>query len=163
MATARSANAGMRDRGSAVPFRLLWLVALVIGVLVAHGARAENAEDHLLSALPAMASSAALPTAAASGPVTAVDSDTDPDARLAPRAGERSEAPGHPGHLGEHSHELCVSGHPQKGAAVSLPCAHPLTGFSWGAPTRDRLGPSAHAGAALPPMSGATGSVVQQV
>ncbi|GAU67052.1 hypothetical protein SSP35_04_01330 [Streptomyces sp. NBRC 110611] len=152
----------MRDRGSAVPFRLLWLVALVIGVLVAHGARAESPEGHLLTALPAAASAAAQPTAV-SGPIPAVDSHAGSDARPAPRTGGCSEPSGPPGHPGEHSHELCVSGQPQQGAAVSLPCTRPLTGFSWTAPAQARPGPSARAGAALPPLSGATGSVVQQV
>ncbi|MGG7570763.1 hypothetical protein [Streptomyces sirii] len=145
MATARSFNGRVRNRGSAVPFRLLWLAALLISVLVAHGARAESAEGHLVSAVPIAAA------AAESG------------AWLAPEDGGHSEHPGHPADPGQHSHELCVSAPPQQGTSVAHPCAKPLTGSAWHAPTQGRSGPPPRAAAAPPPLNGATGSVVQQV
>ncbi len=148
MATARWFNGRVRNRGSAVPFRLLWLAALLISVLVAHGARAESAEGHLVSAVPIAAAPAA---AAESG------------AWLAPEDGGRFEHPGHPADPGQHSHELCVSAPPQQGTSVALPCAKPLAGSSWHAPARGRSGPPPRAAVAPPPLNGATGSVVQQV
>ncbi|MFE1776082.1 hypothetical protein [Streptomyces sp. NPDC059008] len=148
MGTARSINGSMRNRGSAVPFRLLWLAALLISVLVAHGARAESAEGHLVSAVPIAAASAA---------------SADSGAWLAPEDGGRSEHPAHPGHPGQHSHELCVSAPPQQGTSVAHPCAKPLMGSSWRAPTQDRSGPPPGASSAPPPLNGATASVVRQV
>lgn len=144
MGSAHSVNGMRRNRGSAVPFRLLWLAAVLISVLVAHGARAENAEGHLVSAAPVAALAAA---------------PADSGSWLAPEDGGRS---GHPDHPGQHSHELCVSAPPQQGAAVTLPCAKPLMGSCLSAPPPGRCGPPPRA-AALPPPRGATGSVVQQV
>ncbi|MFJ3951965.1 hypothetical protein ACIPXV_18250 [Streptomyces libani] len=143
MATIRSANSGMRNRGSAVPFRVLWLAALLISVLVAHGARAESAEGHLVNALPVGASAAA-----------------DAGGWLAPEHSGHSEEPEHPGH---HSDELCVAGQSQQGAAVALPCPTPAAGSSWHPPAQSRSGASENARAGLPPLRSATGSVVQQV
>ncbi|MEU8781932.1 hypothetical protein [Streptomyces sp. NPDC048637] len=143
MATVRSVNSRMRNRGSAVPFRVLWLAALLISVLVAHGARAESAEGHLVNAVPVAASATA-----------------DSGAWLAPEHSGHSQQPEHPGH---HSDELCVSGQPQQGTAVSLPCPTPSTGSSWHPPAPGRSGASAGARTALPPLRSATGSVVQQV
>ncbi|MGY5126646.1 hypothetical protein [Streptomyces nigrescens] len=143
METVRSANSSMRNRGSAVPFRVLWLAALLISVLVAHGARAESAEGHLVSALPVAASAAA-----------------DSGAWLAPEHSGHSEQPEHPGH---HSDDLCVSGQPQQGAAMTLLCPAPAAASSWHPPAQSWSGSSAGARFALPPLRSATGSVVQQV
>ncbi|MFI2261113.1 hypothetical protein OHU45_07825 [Streptomyces tubercidicus] len=144
MATVRSASSGMRSRGSAVPFRVLWLAALLFSVLVAHGARAETAEGHLVNAMPAAASAA-----------------TESGAWLAPEHGGHSGQPEHPGH---HSDELCVSGQPQQGAAMALPCPTPAADSSRHPLAQSRSGASAGArAAALPPLRNATGSVVQQV
>lgn len=95
MATVRTArgpaNSGMRNRGSAVPFRVLWLAAVLISVLVAHGARAESAEGHLVNAVPVAAAATA-----------------DSGAWLAPEHSGHCEQPEHPGHPEHHSDELCV-------------------------------------------------------
>ncbi|MFE1172561.1 hypothetical protein [Streptomyces sp. NPDC058773] len=151
MATVRSAlspaNGRMWSRGSAVPLRVLWLAALLISVLVAHGARAETAEGHLVNALPVAASAVV----------------AEHDTWLAP------EHPGHSGHSGQpddpgqHSDELCVSGQPQQGAALALPCPTPSAVSSWQPPTQGRSGAFAGGRAALPPLRGAAESVVQQV
>ncbi|WP_128508535.1 hypothetical protein [Streptomyces inhibens] len=148
MATARSINGMQRNRGSAVPFRLLWLAALLISVLVAHGARAESAEGHLVSAVPVAASSAAA---------------ADSGGWLAPEDSGHADHPGHPGHPGHHSDELCVSAPPQQGAAVALPCVTPMAGSSRSAPVPVRSGAPVGASAALPPLRSTAGSVIQQV
>ncbi|MFI0711160.1 hypothetical protein ACH4SK_10975 [Streptomyces inhibens] len=148
MATARSTNGMQRNRGSAVPFRLLWLAALLISVLVAHGARAESAEGHLVSAVPVAASSAAA---------------ADSGGWLAPEDSGHTEQPGHPGRGGHHSDELCVSAPPQQGAAVALPCVTPMAGSSRSAPVPGRSGVPVGASAALPPLRSTAGSVIQQV
>ncbi|MEU9120925.1 hypothetical protein AB0C96_13875 [Streptomyces sp. NPDC048506] len=166
MASARSTNGRVRDRGSAVPFRVLWLTVVLISVLVAHGARAESAEGPLLGAVPAAVASAVADPDTAAAADSGTAAAADPGVRRAPDAGipaEHADHPGHPGHSGEHSHELCVSGHPQQGAAVPPPCARPLTGSSWRTPTQGRHAPPMPAAAALPPPVGGPGSVVQQV
>ncbi|WP_327223984.1 hypothetical protein [Streptomyces platensis] len=150
MATVRTArgpaNSGMRNRGSAVPFRVLWLAAVLISVLVAHGARAESAEGHLVNAVPVAAAATA-----------------DSGAWLAPEHSGHCEQPEHPGHPEHHSDELCVSGLPQQGAAPALPCPTPSAGCAWQPPAPGRSGASAGARAVLPPLRSATASVVQQV
>ncbi|MFI5523239.1 hypothetical protein [Streptomyces platensis] len=149
MATVRTArgpaNSGMRNRGSAVPFRVLWLAAVLISVLVAHGARAESAEGHLVNAVPVAAAATA-----------------DSGAWLAPEHSGHCEQPEHPGPP-EHADELCVSGLPQQGAAPTLPCPTCSAGRTWQPPVPTRSGAFAGARAALPPLRGATASVVQQV
>ncbi|MGA5560704.1 hypothetical protein ACPCUV_05895 [Streptomyces platensis] len=144
--TARGpANSGMRNRGSAVPFRVLWLAAVLISVLVAHGARAESAEGHLVNAVPVAAAATA-----------------DSGAWLAPEHSGHCAQPEHPGHP-EHADELCVSGLPQQSAAPTPPCPTPSAGCAGQPPAPDRSGAFAGARAALPPLRGATNSVVQQV
>ncbi|MFI1501090.1 hypothetical protein [Streptomyces platensis] len=147
MATVRTArgpaNSGMRNRGSAVPFRVLWLAAVLISVLVAHGARAESAEGHLVNAMPVAAAATA-----------------NSGAWLAPEHSGHCEQPENPEH---HSDELCVSGLPQQGAATALPCPTPSAGCAWQPPAADRAGAFAGARAALPPLRSATASVVRQV
>ncbi|MFD8544093.1 hypothetical protein [Streptomyces sp. NPDC059649] len=162
MATARSLNCVRRHRPSAVPFPLLWLAALLLGVLIAHGARMESAEGHPVSAVPIAAS-----TAANAGTWLAPD---DAGAWLAPvSAGTwfASHAAGpveHPHHPGDrHSDELCLSGQPPQGAPLASPCARPLTALSRPAPVPVHRGPLPGAAASLPPPSGAPASVVQQV
>ncbi|MGW3009141.1 hypothetical protein ACWC9R_09910 [Streptomyces sp. NPDC001219] len=144
MATVRAANGRMRNRGSAVPFRVLWLAALLISVLVAHGARAETAEGHLVNALP-------VATAAA---------EAGQDSWLAPEHPAHSGQPDAPG---QHTDELCVSGQPQQGAAVPPPCPAPSAGTSWDPPVQGRSGASDGARSALPPLRGTASSVVRQV
>lgn len=175
MATAGSSNGTMRDRGSAVPLRLLWLAVLLISVLVAHGARAESAEGHLVNAVPIASAAAksvgaeasAVDTATGSGADTATGSGAHSTASAvhsgAWLVAEESGHAEHPGHPEPHSHELCVSGQPQQGAAVALVGAKPTAGSSWRAPTQGRIASPVGACAALPPLSSTTGSVVQQV
>ncbi|MEE4422808.1 hypothetical protein [Streptomyces bugieae] len=144
MATARSLNGARRHRPSAVPFPLLWLAALLLGVLVAHGARAESPEVRPVSAVPVAA-------AAAAGPGT----------WLAPEDAGPTEPRHHPG--GHHSDEFCLAGQPQQGGPVASPCARPLTGPTRPAPVPVRFGRLPGTSAALPPPSGAPASVVRQV
>ncbi|GAB7030252.1 hypothetical protein [Streptomyces platensis] len=114
MATARSLNFGRRHRPSAVPFRLLWLAALRLGVLVAHGARAESPRG---------------PTGDRGAGRGLRDRRSRHPARARSRRTCGASAP--PG--GHHSDELCLSGRPRQGAPAS-PCARPLTGPSHPAP-----------------------------
>ncbi|MEU5213116.1 hypothetical protein [Streptomyces sp. NPDC020742] len=178
MATARSGNGRTRNRGSAVPFRLLWLATLLLGVLLAHGARAESAEGHLVSSLPA---AAAAPAATGHGATdaTAVKSRAlhakglDPrgmDSRAAaPAAGgplvpDDSGCAGHPDRSPSHSHELCVSAPPQQGGALAAPCVRAVPGGALRpTPSSVRCGSAVGAAAVRPPLHSATGSPVQQV
>ncbi|KIZ14773.1 hypothetical protein [Streptomyces natalensis] len=138
MSTARSPRHSARDRGAAVPFRLLWPTLLVLfGVLLVHGAGAENA-GHAASSVPVMAVNAS---------VHAGHSD-------------HGEHPGPPAPV--HSHELCVSGHPQQGGELTPPCPAPGTTSAVYAAGPVRA--AAARGVPLPPpLRSATGSVVQQV
>ncbi|MFF4954261.1 hypothetical protein ACWC2K_20770 [Streptomyces chattanoogensis] len=136
MATARSFPRTVRDRGTAVPFRLLWpTLLLLFGVALAHGASPENAES------------------AHGHPVeiTAVD-----------ESGHHADS-NHPAHPApSHSHELCLSGQPQPGPGLTLPGPTPLAAAPAPAPPRAASG-AVGGTPALPPLRSATGSVVQQV
>ncbi|WP_189296357.1 hypothetical protein [Streptomyces albospinus] len=165
MATAPPPPSAVRHRDRAVPFRALWAAVLLLAVLLAHGARAESAEGHLDSAVPA----AARTTAAAQHPVEARDGA--PAQRAAHAVHSAHAAPADPDHRTDHpapaghsAHPVCLAGQVQQGAELAPPRA------AWfaappcraAAPVPARYGTSAGT-FALPPPSGTTGSVVQQV
>src|SRR5438477_7325022 len=144
MATARSPRRSARDCGAAAPVRLLWPTLLVLfGVLLVHGAGAENAEHAASPVSPV--------------PVMAVNASVHGDHGT---HADHGEHPGPPAPA--HSHELCVSGHPQQGAELTPPCSAPGTTSKVYAAGPVR--PAAARGVPLPPpLRGATGSVVQQI
>ncbi|MGD3108166.1 hypothetical protein [Streptomyces sp. YGL11-2] len=163
MATAPPPLSAVRHRDRAVSFRALWAAVLLLAVLLAHGARAEGAEGHLDSAVPA----AARTTAVAQQPVEAVygahvrrAADTVHPAHAAP-AGPAHHTD-HPAPAGHPAHPVCLAGQVQQGAELAPPRAASIAGPPCRAPVPARYGTPADA-FALPPPSGTTGSVVQQV
>ncbi|MFJ9418851.1 hypothetical protein ACIRPT_32550 [Streptomyces sp. NPDC101227] len=161
MATARSPLRSVRDRGSAVPLRLLWPALLVLFcVALAHGARAESAEGHAAGAVPAVSagplvSAGPAAPAAATDPTAASHMAVDEDGH-----GVDGGRPAPPSHV--HSPELCLSGQPQQGPVLTLPCAARAAEAPARSPLWGRSGATGEA-SALPPLRSATGSVVQQV
>ncbi|QHC24840.1 hypothetical protein [Streptomyces sp. GS7] len=163
MATAPPPLSAVRHRDRAVPLRALWAAVLLLAVLLAHGARAESAEGHLDSAVPA----AARTTAAAQRAIEALDGA--PARRAAHTVQPAHSAPADPAHHADHpapaghpAHPVCLAGQVQQGAELAPPRAVSFAGSPCRAPVPARYGTPADA-FALPPPSGTTGSVVQQV
>ncbi|WP_198540061.1 hypothetical protein, partial [Streptomyces sp. CT34] len=129
MATAPPPLSAVRHRDRAVPFRALWAAVLLLAVLLAHGARAESAEGHLDSAVPA----AARTTAAAQQPVAARDGVRAqraalPVHRAHPVHADPAHSADHPAPAGHPAHPVCLAGQVQQGAELAPPRAVPFTG-----------------------------------
>ncbi|MCC9740514.1 hypothetical protein [Streptomyces sp. MNU89] len=116
MITARPPFGTRRFRSWAEPLRVLWLAALVFGVVYAHAVSTEGVTGHL--SVPA-------PAAAAMSPASHV-SGTGPGAGSGPQVieGTAPERPGggH-GHDPSHPVQECVPGQPQQGPGSGAPCA----------------------------------------
>ncbi|TJZ49540.1 hypothetical protein FCH28_24900 [Streptomyces piniterrae] len=165
MATARSPFGIVRDRVSAVPLRALWLALLLFGAMIAHGTCTESGQTHPAAPGPAAVSSPAGAHAHVAAQAHVVTHDQ--------AAAEQSVAPSPSLQLAEvdeggggvpahHSAEVCVSGQPQQGAELPVPCAAPSTDSASRAPAQGRFG-VAGGTSVLPPLSNTTRSVVQQV
>ncbi|MEU4681677.1 hypothetical protein [Streptomyces xinghaiensis] len=117
MITARPPFGTRRFRSWAEPLRVLWLAALVFGVVYAHAVSTEGVTGHL--SVPA-------PAAAAMNPVGQV-SGTGPGAGNVPQVTEGA-APerhggGRRGHDPSHPVQECVPGQPQQGPGAAVHCA----------------------------------------
>ncbi|WP_338674297.1 hypothetical protein V1460_15460 [Streptomyces sp. SCSIO 30461] len=102
MATAWMPSSKPRTGLSAGPLRVLWLAALLFGVLYTHGVSAETATSHT--------------TNVAAGPAAYFLPDRHAGPQDAQSTSDHDEG-------GQHSHPAgkCVSGQPQQGSGPSAP------------------------------------------
>ncbi|MBB1252814.1 DUF6153 family protein [Streptomyces alkaliterrae] len=144
MVTAQPVFSALRIRPHrARPGQLLWLAALLLGLLYMHGVSAEGAAGHA-SPLAASAT-AAQGNPGAGGRTTSAE-----------HAVEGSAPDGHDGgHEDAHPSQACVSVPPEHGGDVPAPCLAPLDAVAapQAHPALQRPGP-AHAVPASPPLSG---------
>ncbi|MEV5239457.1 hypothetical protein AB0K89_10140 [Streptomyces cinnamoneus] len=123
MVTARPTLCVLRSSPSRVGLRrLLWLAALLLGLLSTHGLTAESAEGHVsgLSAASAFQAPAPAPAPDDPGPSGSAQRTTGDTA--GDTAGDRCGVQGHDGHEPGHTAQSCMSGQPQHGAGLPLPC-----------------------------------------
>lgn len=115
MVTARQTPRVLRTRSaSAGPLRLLWLAALLLGLLYTHGLSGESVAAH--AAANSVAHDAAPVNADASG-LTAEAPDAHSDDRHQPGSGHHGES--------DHAEQDCLTVKPQHNADLSAPCATP--------------------------------------
>lgn len=114
MVTARSAFGALRTRSHRAGSQgVLWLAALLLGLLYTHGLSAETAVGH--------ASAVTASTA-----VHTLFGD-DGHSGAGQRAAGDAAADAHgDGHKSGHSSQECVSGQPDRGVDVLVPCLAPL-------------------------------------
>jgi hypothetical protein len=124
MVTARLPLGMVWARSSAGPLRVLWLAALLFGVLAMHGASAESATSHLSISGVILAT----------GPIQD-HADEESAGDIAAYTVLEAEASDHHdgGHEPSHPAQECVSGQPQQGAGLSVPCPARL---DWEPPCR---------------------------
>ncbi|WP_327582280.1 hypothetical protein OHA25_40990 [Nonomuraea sp. NBC_00507] len=157
MVTAWSRSGLLRARISAGPLGLLWLAALLLGILFTHGLSAGGAKGHLTAGVTAPAyASAGTHQGHTSG---AAHSDDVAYPSLQGMAAEDR----HDGDGSSHPAQQCVSGQPPQGPDMAAPC---LAALYWAPATHayavGKSGPS-RPESVVPSSTGLRGSVVQQV
>ncbi|UQA91067.1 hypothetical protein [Streptomyces halobius] len=157
MVTAWSPSSMLRARSSAGPLRLLWLAALLLGVLFTHGVSVESAEGHTTAGITAPVYAAAVNHEGQTGEAGHGDDVAYTSPALV-AADDR-----HDGEGSSHPAEECLSGQPHQGPDLAAPCLSPL---DWAPPTHaqdvGKTGPSQPESAVLS-TTGSRDSVVQQV
>ncbi|MCA6091283.1 hypothetical protein LE181_03750 [Streptomyces sp. SCA3-4] len=119
MVTARPTSCVLRSHPSRVGLRrLLWLAALLLGLLYTHGLSAESAEGHV----SALSAASAIQAPAQGGPGPSGPAQRTTGSASGDTAGDRCGVQGHDGHEPGHSEQTCMSGQPQHGAGLPLPC-----------------------------------------
>ncbi|MEU5641059.1 hypothetical protein [Streptomyces milbemycinicus] len=112
MVTARSLSAMPRSRPSGRALRLLWVAALLFGLVYAHGVSPESVTRHLSSA------TVNLGVSVGQGPVVTapVAAEKASDSGLAVRDHRDG------GHASPHPAHECLIAQPQHGSGVVAPC-----------------------------------------
>lgn len=157
MVTAWPRSGLLRARSSAGLLRLLWLAALVLTVLLAHGVSTETTEGHVTAGVAASAHvSAGIHEGHSNGEADSDDVPYVPFEATVP-GGSHDDASSHPG-------QACVAGQPQQGPDMAAPGLAPL---EWATPLTHAytVGKfrSCRPDLAVPPLTGARVPVVQQV
>ncbi|MFK0292840.1 hypothetical protein ACIQU6_20515 [Streptomyces sp. NPDC090442] len=117
MVTARPATRAPYPRSRRVGLRrLLWLAALLVGLLYSHGISAESAEGHV---------SPLLAVSTAQAPVSPVSHEASVQYGLddATAGGGSCRGDGHDGHEAGHAAHDCLAGNPEHGVDLPLPSA----------------------------------------
>lgn len=147
MVTAWLPSGMQRVRFLAGPSLLLWVAALVFGLLATHGAGAEGGQGH-------GAPSSVVVSAETAHPAHAAD-ETGPSHHAS-----AAEDPHHEDHS-SHAAEDCASGQPQQASPLAEPCLVPLL---WDAPPQAAEKPvTDRSGADAVPWISSRSSIVQQV
>ncbi|WP_431046041.1 DUF6153 family protein [Streptomyces sp. P1-3] len=119
MVTARPPSSLLRARRtSAGPVRVVWLAALLLGLLYTHGLSGESVAGHMAAGSSVTAASTHTARTHAEVGGTAVAAVADhPEPRLGPGHHDHEES--------GHAAPDCLSGKPQHGIDLPMPCAAP--------------------------------------
>ncbi|MGP3984891.1 hypothetical protein [Streptomyces sp. KR80] len=117
MVTVRPTSSLSRTRRTAAGLlRMSWLAALLLGLLYTHGVSGESAAAHMATG-PA-STAAAAPHAVPAHPVDGGTASEHSDDR-------HERAPAHHDDEAGHAGPSCLSGKPQQGADLPVPCTTP--------------------------------------
>ncbi|MGY5080926.1 hypothetical protein ACWIGX_28180 [Streptomyces nigrescens] len=143
MVTAQPMFSALRVRPHrAGPLRVLWLAALLLGLLYTHGVSTESAAGHTSPMSVSAAAPASSGDAGHGVPAQHAVEDAVPDE--------------HDGdHEAEHPAQDCLSSQPEHGADLPVPCLAPLDAVQLPEPhTAVGMAKSARAVSASPPLTG---------